>query len=76
MDPFQLHKILANTKLRLKREYDLTDDYVNMAINEYGRFLYLHTISKQVVPGRVIDKVWHDHILHTKEYTEFCNKNF
>ena len=26
------------------------------------------------MPSRVVDQVWHAHILFTQEYTEFCNR--
>ena len=73
-----LHHLLKNTKLRLKAEYGWDDDFINMAINEYGRFLILHKLQPKgkIVPGKVVDKVWHDHILHTREYIDFCKLEF
>lgn len=73
-----LHLHLKNTKLRLKSKYSWDDDFINMAVSEYGRFL---TLIKQhpefkIVPGKVVDEVWHDHILHTKSYTAYCATEF
>lgn len=70
----KLHSLLKNTKLRLKHEYDWSDDFVNGAVNEYGRFLHLHKLlpNGKLVPGKAVDKVWHDHILHTRDYIKFC----
>lgn len=69
-----LHQLLKNTKLRLKSEYGWDDDFVN----EYGRFLILHQLQPNgiIVPGKVVDEVWHDHILHTREYIKFCQTTF
>lgn len=49
-----------------------------MAVNEYAKFLYLHKSYPEgkIVPGKVVDKVWHDHILHTRDYIKFCQDNF
>lgn len=71
-----LHSFLKNTKLRLKAEYGWDNDFVDAAINEYWRFIYLHKNNPKVtiVPGKVVDKVWHDHILHTREYIDYCTK--
>jgi hypothetical protein len=43
------------------------------AIEEYKKFLYLGNIgAPNVTPSRVIDKVWHEHILFSRGYREFC----
>lgn len=78
MDLVNLHSLLYNTKLRLKSEYEWDDDFVNMAVNEYGRFLILHKQNPKgkIVPGKIVDKVWHDHILHTRDYIKFCDHEF
>jgi hypothetical protein len=74
----QIHKALGNTKLRLMKEYRWTGEFMDAAVNEYIRFLELHVAHPDVtiVPGKVVDKVWHDHILHTREYTAFCEAAF
>jgi hypothetical protein len=55
-----LHNAIKNTKLRLKKEYSWDDDFVNMAVNEYGRFLELHKKfpKEKIVPGKVVDFVF------------------
>ncbi|CAH6419918.1 Hypothetical protein HVR_LOCUS988 [uncultured virus] len=78
MEVAVFHDVLKNVKSRLKNRYNWDDDFTNGAIDEYYRFMVL--VSKfpklTIVPGKVIDEVWHDHILHTKDYIEFCNKYF
>ena len=72
----RLHDDLKNTKLRLKKK-GWDDDSLNATINEYGKFLYLCQLYPgQLVPGKRIDQVWHDHILHTQRYTNFCETEF
>lgn len=76
MEAKLLHQVLQNTKLRLKAEYQWDDEFIDGAVDEYYKFLVLTTTFPNItiVPGKVVDKVWHDHILHTKEYTNFCKK--
>jgi hypothetical protein len=73
-----IHRLLKNTKLRLIQEYGWNEEFVNQAVNEYIRFLELHVAHPDVtiVPGKVVDKVWHDHILHTRDYIKFCEESF
>lgn len=43
------------------------------AIWEYKKFVYLGVISDfSVTPSKVIDQVWHEHILFTSGYRKFC----
>jgi hypothetical protein len=44
------------------------------AISEYKKFVYLAVVSDfQVTPSKIIDVVWHEHILFSKAYREFCD---
>lgn len=74
----EIHRGLANTKLRLIQEYGWKPDFVDAAVNEYIRFLEMHIAFPNItiVPGKVVDKVWHDHILHTRDYIAFCQSAF
>ncbi|MEO5567236.1 MAG: hypothetical protein ABIR92_02005 [Gemmatimonadaceae bacterium] len=43
------------------------------AIAEYRRFVYLGNVGhRNVTPSKVIDQVWHQHILFSRAYREFC----
>lgn len=43
------------------------------AIEEYKKFIYLGTVGDApVTPSKVIDTVWHEHILFSRAYREFC----
>ena len=78
MDFAKIHKDLQNTKLRLKTKFHWDDDFINRAVDEYCRFLFLRKSFPEIsiCPGFCVDEVWHDHILHTKNYIDFCNKMF
>lgn len=45
--------------------------------HELERFLWLcaHS-SHRLVPSPAIDAIWHDFILHTRDYEAFCLQNF
>lgn len=45
------------------------------AVSEYKKFVYLGVVSNfQVTPSKIIDVVWHEHILFTSAYRKFCNE--
>lgn len=48
------------------------------AVRRYKNFLILRCKYPHLkgAPAEDIDAVWHAHILHTREYTEDCNKMF
>jgi len=41
-------------------------------IDEYKKFMYLAIEYGKVAPSDKIDQVWHQHILYTVDYTNFC----
>ena len=48
---------------------------IDEIVKQYRCFIYLCGVfrSSLNVPSQEIDKIWHSHILHTKDYAEFCN---
>jgi hypothetical protein len=43
------------------------------AIGEYKRFVFLGCVSDfYVTPPKTIDKVWHEHLLFSRGYRQFC----
>ncbi len=66
----------ASTKAfahKLARKLGWRRPFAFRAIEEYKRFLYLGVVSESVVtPSRVIDQVWHEHLLFSRGYREFC----
>lgn len=58
-------------KLAAKRGW--TTAFALRAIAEYKKFVYLGvTSSTPVTPSKHVDQVWHQHLLFTKAYREFC----
>lgn len=66
----------ASTKAfadKISRKHQWSSRFALFAIHEYKKFVYLGIISNfQVTPSKVIDVVWHEHLLFTKPYRDFC----
>lgn len=59
--------------LRLANENYWTQNFTKLAILEYKKFMYLAAVSDEMVsPSEIIDTVWHQHLIFTKSYHEFC----
>jgi len=60
-------------KLSRKLGWDIR--FALRAIAEYKRFVYLGMVSDfGVTPSKVIDQVWHEHILFSRAYRDFCDE--
>lgn len=58
---------------KLARKLGWTQPFARGAIEEYRKFVYLGVTAEfSVTPPRVIDQVWHEHLLFSKAYREFC----
>jgi uncharacterized protein (TIGR04222 family) len=58
---------------RLARENYWTRQFTEKAILEYKKFMYLAaTADGMVSPSPVVDAVWHQHLIFTQSYQEFC----
>lgn len=69
------------TKLRWPSDGELSECSafeVDLAISLYREFLALIYAypEKKIVPIRIIDAVWHAHILDTKAYARDCDRMF
>jgi len=61
------------SKLRRKLGWDMR--FALRALDEYKKFLFLGvTGSTPVTPSKVIDQVWHEHLLFTRPYRQFCTE--
>jgi uncharacterized membrane protein YgcG len=59
---------------RLARENYWTKKFTESAILEYKKFMYLAGTSEFMVsPSEIVDAVWHQHLIFTQSYTDFCN---
>ncbi len=62
-----------NFSTRLSYENNWTIYFAEQAILEYKKFMYLATISTEMVsPSPIVDIVWHQHLIFTNSYSEFC----
>lgn len=58
---------------RLANENYWTKDFTAKALLEYRKFMYLAATSDLMVsPSEIIDIVWHQHLIFTQSYQEFC----
>jgi len=59
-------------------EAEMTVDEWDIAEREYRRFLALKCFYPAVslVPNKLVDKIWHAHILDTRAYREDCEQVF
>jgi uncharacterized membrane protein YgcG len=66
----------ASTKAfahKIARKHVFSFHLAMCAIQEYKKFVYLGVISKfKVTPSYLIDVVWHEHILFSRAYRDFC----
>jgi hypothetical protein len=59
--------------IRLARENFWTESFTKLALVEYKKFMYLAATSGYMVsPSEIVDIVWHQHLIFTQSYQEFC----
>ncbi len=67
----------ASTKAfaaKIAKKHNWSNPFALRAVAEYKKFVYLGVVSKfHVTPSKDIDVVWHEHLLFSKAYREFCN---
>lgn len=63
---------------RVQRELGLDEESAAKAEDLYRKFLTLrHRYpASRHVPPKIADEVWHNHIMHTKQYLADCEKLF
>lgn len=60
--------------IRLADENHWTKSFTNQAILEYKKFMYLAATSNGMVsPSKIVDIVWHQHLIFTQSYDQFCD---
>jgi hypothetical protein len=63
-------KAFAN---KIATKYKWENGFALRAVWEYKKFVYLGVTSNfNVTPSKVIDQVWHQHILFSRAYRKFC----
>jgi len=60
--------------IRLASENRWTEDFTEKAILEYKKFMYLAAVSDVMVsPSPIVDVVWHQHLIFSQSYHDFCD---
>ncbi|MEP7237886.1 MAG: hypothetical protein ABI685_08480 [Ferruginibacter sp.] len=60
---------------KIARKHNWNKAFALQALSEYKKFVYLGVISDfSVTPSKIIDIVWHEHLLFTKGYRDFCDQ--
>jgi len=68
------HKPLVN---RLQKDLGITEEKAIQIFEDTKRFLFIcGTYPGKWSPSREIDEGWHNFIMFTKDYTEFCERFF
>jgi hypothetical protein len=58
---------------RLAQDNGWTDLYALRVLTEYRRFAFLVVVAGHMaVPSDEVDQAWHQHILFTRSWSEFC----
>lgn len=62
---------------RFKRKFELTGADATQLFADTKRYLYLCAVTnKPLAPPAVIDHGWHEFLMYTKDYQEFCATHF
>lgn len=79
----RVHRVLNVTDFsmireRIQREGSIEAGQIDKAVREYKRFMLLIAYANcgLAMCSKTVDEVWHTHILHTREYADFCQRAF
>lgn len=62
---------------KIQSAAEVTKEEVPTLIEEVLRFLFLIKFGNQILtPSHIVDLAWHEFILCTRYYAEFCEKHF
>ncbi len=69
---------LSRAKKRLMSNLSWTEEEAETAIRQYRQFLGLAVKhpKQTLVPSKLVDEVWHQHVLDTQAYPKDCNRVF
>jgi len=69
---------MSEIAYRLINRDNLPEKDVAQAINEFKKYMIVRLVTGKVLTmtSEIVDLVWHQFILFTKEYHDFCNKVF
>ena len=73
-------EILADEPIltdKISRVLSISTDEVHKALAELIKFIYLSAYYEMsLTPSPKVDLVWHEFILFTRTYAQFCQKHF
>ena len=69
---------LDRQRVRIVAKHGLTDEEAEKWLDEYRKWVALRRCFEgaYMVPTAVVDEVWHEHIVDTRRYTDFCERVF
>lgn len=69
---------LSRAMKRLQTNLGWTQSETETAVKQYRRFLVLAALhpKQTLVPSKLVDEVWHQHVLDTQQYPKDCDKVF
>lgn len=71
VDAFKVPDLLIT---RLQKKYGYSEQEAYDIIREAKRMLFLHRVSQEpVVPSLKVDDGWHEMLMFTESYRDFCN---
>lgn len=82
MEPSQLERMLTyrNEDIisRFTDQFELKDETAELIFADTLRFMYLCQLPNIFIPDQllIVDEMWHNFILFTKEYQKFCDTHF
>jgi len=65
-----------NAILRTQKLFMWSDSYASNVLFEFHRFMAIRATNDKCSPSNDIDKLWHEFILITKDYYDYCMKRF
>lgn len=59
---------------KIARKHKLKNAFAFKAVHEYKKYVYLGIVSDfNVTPSKIIDIIWHEHLLFSQAYRQFCD---
>lgn len=58
---------------RIVKVHNVSTEFAQAIFKEFKRFLYMYSVTKaSVAPSAEVDIAWHEMLMFTKDYQEFC----
>lgn len=60
----------------LNQKYQWTFEFTEILVKQYEKFIFLRARNSKLSPSDDIDKIWHQHIVHFRNYVDYCYVKF